>query len=183
MKMLTLLYFGDLGKKRNVMKKDLQIDILWIVSLLIFTGCSEAIRGAVTEPFPVSEVSVYICTVMQEDAERSMLDVEYENEMKDSSGVTSEIIEITMKYAEVWKQEMEKYHDLLYDMLDDDGKSCLENSQEAWEEYSNSNKELVFHVEEQRFGGGSYLNILAADLLCQKYRMRALEMRELYESL
>lgn len=159
------------------------IIILWIVSSMIFTGCSEATKGAVTENFLGSEVGVEICAVMKEDDERPMLDVQYEKEMKDSGGVTSEMIEITIKYAGLWKQEMEKYYDLLYDILDNEGKVCLENSQEAWEEYSNSNNELVFHVEEQRFGGGSYLNILEADLLCQKYRMRASELRELYELL
>lgn len=50
-----------------------------------------------------------ICAVKQEDEERSMLDVEYKNEMKDSGGVTSEIIEITMKYAEVWRRLLSEY--------------------------------------------------------------------------
>lgn len=112
-----------------------------------------------------------------------VLDEQYENEIKESKGVTSEIIEITMKYAEVWKQEMERYYDQLYDALDDEGKSRLENLQEVWEEYSTSNKDFAFYMEEKRFGGGSYLNILEADLLYQKYRSRALELSEMYQEI
>jgi hypothetical protein len=104
-----------------------------------------------------------------------------EIEMSETGGVTSEMIDVSIKYAELWKLEMEMYYRLLMDALDDDKKSVLAESQELWLLSSAKTDELVWSVNYQLYRGGSYLNILEADLLNTRYRERALLLYGLWE--
>lgn len=162
-----------------------------VVTILFLTAINYIFivksRRLIGEEVQISAIG-YEILINQKELEaladgRYILDMQYKNEMLNSGGVTSQMIEILIKYAGLWKQEMERYYNLLYDTLDDAGKSSLENSQKAWEEYSVKNNELIFYMEEQKFEGGSYLGVLDAELLYQKYRSRASELKEMYGKL
>lgn len=109
------------------------------------------------------------------------LDTEYSKELDNTQGITSEIIAVNTKYAELWKQEMDKYYMLLLDSLNEENKMKLTDSQQLWEQFSEQNSAVVFSVNSQIYGGGSYLGMLDSYLLYEKYRDRALQLKELYE--
>ncbi len=109
------------------------------------------------------------------------LDTEYSKELDNTQGITSEIIAVNIKYAELWEQEMDKYYLLLLDSLNEENKVELTDSQQLWEQFSEQNSTVIFSVDAQIYGGGSYLNMLDSYLLYEKYRDRALQLKELYE--
>lgn len=134
-----------------------------------------------------SELSVMIQVLEEEKEfveagnEILALDVEYSKELDNTHGTTSEIIAVNTKYAELWKQEMDKYYLLLLDSLNEENKVKLTDSQQLWEQFSEQNSTVIFSVDAQIYGGGSYLSMLDSQLLYEKYRDRALQLKELYE--
>lgn len=55
--------------------------------------------------------------------------------------------------------------------------------QEKWSVYSEENNKMIWMIYEQVYGGGSYLNLLEAELAYQRYYDRARELKELYDIL
>jgi len=108
------------------------------------------------------------------------LDERYNEDIKNTNGVTSDMVRVMFKYSALWKAEMDCYYNLLIEKLEEDGKVSLVNSQEAWIVYSNQNNQLIFFCNSSFYGGGSYLTILEAELEYSKYRERAIELMELY---
>lgn len=115
------------------------------------------------------------------EEEKESVDTEYSKELDSTHGTTSEIITVNTKYAELWKQEMDKYYLLLLDSLNEENKVKLIDSQQLWEQFSEQNSTVIFSVDAQIYGGGSYLSMLDSQLLYEKYRERALQLKELYE--
>lgn len=113
----------------------------------------------------------------------SELEQAYEEECALTNGITVEMIEVTQRYTESWKAEAEKYELLISGKLEGSNKALFEETQEAWNTYSDENMQMIGAINEQVYEGGSYLNILEADLAYQKYHDRAIELRELYELL
>lgn len=113
-----------------------------------------------------SELSILIQALEEEKEfvevgnEILALDTEYSKELDNTHGTTSEIIAVNTKYAELWKQEMDKYYLLLLDSLNEENKVKLTDSQQLWEQFSEQNSTVTFSVDAQIYGGGSYLSML-----------------------
>ena len=65
----------------------------------------------------------------------------------------------------------------------DEWRNWAIESQEAWEVFIRPNEELRFRVNEQRFYRGSIMRVLNASIPLNTYRLRALELRQLYYAL
>jgi len=111
------------------------------------------------------------------------LEIEFEKEMKTWSGNTSEGVEILCTNGDKWKDEMEKYYELLNEELDEDKKKWLESSQEKWEIYIEENEELGWQIFDQQYHGGTIIQILSAELYYNRYHDRALDLIQKYEEL
>ena len=57
--------------------------------------------------------------------------------------------EITYKYTEQWRRQMEYYYAILYDALDTDGKEALEFSQKSWQTAFDAELELNTCIQTQ----------------------------------
>lgn len=117
------------------------------------------------------------------DNSKHEIEKDFEKEMKTWSGVTSEGVEITMKYSDKWKSEMEKYYDLLHDELDEDKRKWLISSQTKWNEFSAANIDYLWHVNDQIHQGGSIIRIINAHNYYERYRNRALFLIKEYDDL
>ena len=111
------------------------------------------------------------------------LDQEYEKAQSEWSGNTAEYVVLTVSFAELWKDEMDKYYHLLYNELNDEKRHWLVSSQEKWEIYTKENEELAWQTYEQIFNTGSMMKIYEANIYLEKYRSRALTLISLYDSL
>ena len=110
------------------------------------------------------------------------LDKKFNEEINKTNGVTSEMVDVLLKYSALWKEDMNQYYDLLMEEMDEEGKAMLSDSQAAWEAYSQKNHQLILHCNSMMYeGGGSYLEVLEAELDHKKYRERAVELEDLYE--
>lgn len=110
------------------------------------------------------------------------LDKKFNEEINKTNGVTSEMVDVLLKYSALWKEDMNQHYDLLMEVMDEEGKAMLSDSQAAWEEYSQKNHQLILHCNSMMYeGGGSYLEVLEAELDHKKYRERAVELEDLYE--
>ncbi len=78
----------------------------------------------------------------------------YDNEIANSEGTTSELIDITNKYAALWKNEMQLEHDQIIDLLDDKDKDIFINSQNSWETFIDYHNQLILNSNIQLYGGG-----------------------------
>ena len=86
---------------------------------------------------------------------------------------------------EMWTEEMNKYYDLLISELNKQSQEALKVSQEAWEKYRDSQRELrsvmyrkSLPPEEQL---GTMFNDISSSLRMHAVRERALELKALYE--
>jgi len=152
-----------------------------VVSIAINIGLYIQYQGIKNEKDQLIIMNRNYLESLEKKSESSDLDELYKNELDNvDGGVTSKLIEVLIKYANLWEEEMDKYYYLLMDTLDEDNKAYLANSQKLWETYSNENIELILQSNKQLYGGGSYLSILDADLIYQRYKDRANEFIELY---
>ena len=81
----------------------------------------------------------------------------------------------------MWKDEMDKYYNLLNDVLTPDNKQCLVSSQKQWEAFTKENDELTLQTYRQIYQGGSIVHIFAADIYYDKYKTRAVQLKALYD--
>ena len=121
--------------------------------------------------------------LMQRAGEEHFLDKDYRIAMSEWSGTTWEGVDIIASYGDLWKEEMEKYYQLLYDELNDDKKQWIVSSQEQWEIFTKYNEELTWQTYDQLHHKGSIMRILTAGIYREKYRTRALDLKYLYEYL
>jgi len=110
------------------------------------------------------------------------LDIEYEKAMATWIN-TMEGVEIINSFGDIWKEEMDKYYTLLYDMLEEDRKKWLISSQEKWEIYTKENEELAWQTYDQVHHDGSIMKIYSAEIYLERYRSRAKTLIHLYNSL
>jgi len=111
------------------------------------------------------------------------IDIEFSNEMKLWNGNTSDGVNITVEYGDMWKGEMEKYYDLLYKQLSGEGKEILVESQKKWEGYSETNNELKWKINDEVHKGGTIISIFSAYNYYERYRERAIFLKEEYDML
>ncbi|MDM8534165.1 hypothetical protein QUF55_05595 [Clostridiaceae bacterium HSG29] len=111
------------------------------------------------------------------------IEIEFENEMKSWSGNNDEGVYIVLGYGDQWKEEMNKYYNLLLEKLNEDKRKWLVSSQEQWELFTKENEELAWHVNDQIYHDGSIMRIFDANIYYYRYRDRALYLKEKYEIL
>ncbi len=112
-----------------------------------------------------------------------LLKLNLKDEMKTWNGNTWDGVYIVTRYGDKWKVEMEKYYDLLLEELNEDKKKWLISSQEQWEVFTKENEELDWQVNDQLHHGGSIMHIITADIYYERYRRRALDLKQKYEIL
>ena len=129
--------------------------------------------------------------LLQKENDQLIIDAEevhiitknYNKAMSEWSGRTGEGVSIIVSYAELWKNEMDNYYDLLYDKLKDEKKQFLILSQEKWELFTKDNEELAWQTYDQLNHGGSIMKIYTAQIYLERYRSRALTLKSLYDFL
>lgn len=117
-----------------------------------------------------------------DETKKYPIDIEYDKAMQNWSGVTLEGVDIICTYGDKWKNEMEKYYNLLYKKLNKDKKKWLISSQEKWETFTKENEELAWQIYDQNYHGGSIMQIFSAEIYYDKYRERALDLMKKYET-
>lgn len=115
--------------------------------------------------------------------DKDIIDIEYENAMARWSGSTAEGVDIIISFGDKWKEEMNKYYSLLHEKLTDDKKDYLVSSQEKWEQFSKNDEELTWQTYDQLNHGGSIMRIYSSEIYLERYRSRALKLKELCEFL
>ena len=108
------------------------------------------------------------------------IEIEFETEMLTWSGVTGEGVDIICKYGDLWKNEMEKYYDLLFDILEPEKRQWLESSQKQWEIFTKEHEELSWQTYDQMHHGGSIMRIFEAHIYYERYKDRAMQLMALY---
>lgn len=63
--------------------------------------------------------------------------------LSNSKFITSEMVECFKEGYVKWKAEIEKYYNLLMDVLDKESKEQLQKSQSAWEKYRDAEFEFI----------------------------------------
>lgn len=97
------------------------------------------------------------------------LEQAFRNDIEKNGTTTEAMIEITSRYTEIWETEMNKCLEYLEKYIDSDE---LRNSQTLWEEYIDDHNQLILGINQKVYEGGTYLNLLQADLEYQKYKCR-----------
>jgi predicted MPP superfamily phosphohydrolase len=115
--------------------------------------------------------------------EEHPLDKEYNDAMKNWSGVTAEGVSIIGAFGDKWKAEMEKYYQLLYDALAEDKKKWLVSSQNEWVKFTKENEELTWQTYDQINHGGTIMQIFSSNIYLERYRDRTLTLKSLYDFL
>ena len=115
---------------------------------------------------------------------RHPIDVEYEKAMANPEIWTTAGMKMTTcQYGDKWKAEMEKYLEILPEVLSDDKKKWVYESQEKWEVFTKDNEELAWQVYDTVHHGGSIMSEISASIYYHRYRTRALYLKSLYDFL
>ena len=147
----------------------------------LIAGCSVMLVFLFTISSTMANKEKMETNSTQSDQENP-LDAEFHKAMKESGTSTASMIQILNEYAGKWKTEMETSYEKLKEAVSP-FTDALENNQTLWEEYADSQNQLIYKIAEQAYGGeSSYLGLLYADLEYQKYRERVEELHELFES-
>lgn len=154
--------------------------IVSIISISINIGIYSQYKGMKNDRDNYSLFNNYLKKISVDSSDTIIynLDEEFKKEMDNTNGVTSKIIEVLTKYSDLWEKEMNNYYSSLLNVLNNN-KMYLIQSQKSWEIYSNNNNQLIYQCNILLYGEGSYLNILKAEIVYQKYRQRAIELKEL----
>lgn len=113
---------------------------------------------------------------------RHPIDIRLENcHSIDSNQTTYGMINCEIIARDEWDKELNKYYNLLMDILGAEERTKLKNSQLAW---------LSYRDKEKDFSGTMYYNmqgtmwhVVAAGRFCEMVRQRALELKEYYDTL
>jgi hypothetical protein len=111
------------------------------------------------------------------------LDVELENALAAGGTSTSDMVDIYCSYGDKWKDEMNRYLDLLTEKLKDDKKHFVALSQEKWSDFIKDNEELQWQTYDQIHHAGSLMYTYTAKCYLESYRSRALFLKNLYDFL
>ena len=111
------------------------------------------------------------------------LDKDCDKAMKKWSGNTSEGVDIICSFGDKWKDEMNKYYNLLYNELNPDKRKWLVSSQKKWETFTKDNEELEWQTYDQINGGGSIMQTFSSQIYLDRYRDRAIKLMQLYDFL
>ena len=94
---------------------------------------------------PVDENAILGCT-----ATMYQIDLAYINQINQNLHMSSvEKGNITFKYVEQWREKMEYYYNVLYGLLNEEGKKILNNSQVNWQKAFDSDLELNETIQVQ----------------------------------
>ena len=116
--------------------------------------------------------------------ERHLIDISYEKAMANPEvWTTYGMAETTYQHGDMWKAEMEKYIELLTEILNAEKKKWVLESQEKWEIFTKDNEELAWQVYDAVNHGGSIMTNHTAGIYYDKYRTRALYLKSLYDFL
>ena len=95
------------------------------------------------EPMDANEILGSTAAIYQ-------IDKAYINEINQNLHVSNaEKGNITFKYIEQWKEKMEYYYNILYDLLNEEGKKILKNSQDNWQKALDSDLSLNEAIQVQ----------------------------------
>jgi len=109
------------------------------------------------------------------------IDAAYDKAMKEAVETSfTGYREVISEYAEIWKEEMEKYLDLLVDVLDEEHRKLLDTSQKKWEMFIDDNFKLEYDVVGRASGHGTMMGDIARSNQYNKYRDRTLFLEMLY---
>ena len=108
------------------------------------------------------------------------IDIFYEDCMNESKCITSEMVKCGEETYQKWEVELDKYYNLLMDVLDDDSKKQLRHSQEEWIEFKDA--EFAF-IPYYFLDIGSYIGPATIDNKISIIRARALQLKAYYDIL
>lgn len=108
---------------------------------------------------------------------------EFEEAFSSWSGNTMEGVNILCQYGDIWADEMNKYYQQLFDELDPDKKQWIVSSQNQWERFTKENEELAWQTYDQVHHNGTIMQIHTAYIYYTKYKVRALELKVLFDYL
>ena len=117
------------------------------------------------------------------DENKHPIEIEYEEAMRNWSGNTWESVDIGTTYGDKFKDEMNKYLELLADGLADEKKKWVMESQNSWEIFVKDNEELEWQVIDQIHHGGSIMKTFSAGIYYERYRNRTLFLKRLCDSI
>jgi len=173
------------------MKKVLMVLLLTILMGLV--GCQSAeIESAIDYAAIIAELQTENELLQQIlwdnrifDTERHPIDVSLLETMQTREGATTQGMVIAFgAHGDMWRDEMERYLELLTGLLRDDRAHWLFESQQSWRRFMKDNEELRYHTYYQRsMGSGTIRHIRNARIYYERYRTRALELRYLYMNL
>jgi len=93
---------------------------------------------------------------------------------------TKDIYKFYMNYYNIWNNEMGIVYENLIDLLDDEAKTLLENSQIAWEDENINNSKLWSYVFDMSKGHGSGDSTMILLQSIDRIRIRTFLLAEYY---
>jgi len=163
--------------------------IVVLLLILIISGCDygcDCVSDFDSADTPTDTTS-YSKTLFMSETPDEFIEYLYSNpidaEMKkaeEESKIyrTKDIYEFYMNYHTIWENEMNIVYGNLMDLLDDEAKTLLENSQVAWEEESINNSHLWRVVFDMSKGRGSMDTILILNQKIDMIRLRTFSLAE-----
>jgi len=113
--------------------------------------------------------------------ERHPIDIALREALEKPENMSPIMSSITVDtYADMWKEEMERYLGLLAETLTAEHRKMLDANQKKWEAFIDGKNELEFEIVNQIICGGTMIHQLAASNHYDKYRDRALFLERLY---
>jgi len=126
--------------------------ILWLVVCISMFSCGVVQQ----EDAPEAEQSTVHGAVAHNLTALYPLDLEYNSALIESDGNRASLVDITWEFAEKWKDEVERYYNLLesyyapsnpeFSGLNEEEKELLRISQREWQTFCAATEELNYHL-------------------------------------
>ena len=120
-------------------------------------------------------------TAQDKDSSACMIDISLQECMDNSKSITQEMKKCLSDACEKWELELEKYYNLLMEVLEEEPRKSLEESQQAWIKF----KDLEFSnfIPNYFQDIGSYIgpSIMESKMLI--IRARALQLKSYYDTI
>jgi uncharacterized protein YecT (DUF1311 family) len=104
----------------------------------------------------------------------------FEQECIEKNPTTAGMSNCTYEAEKKWDAEMNKYYKLLMEILDEDGKKKLKESQLAWIKFRDAEFEVIKNIYPE--DASIFINIRSADAM-GVVKERALQLKRYYEIL